>query len=247
MNLVFEKIEQVLIAGNSLDIGIAGSFLRLSECAWPVTVVLEKGGRIIGSMGKMLAGDYVEGVDFDAVTIINGPVGQSIGVQISGGGAGSNRVLGEVSVIDGNYLKTIAGKAFMGVVGVGALAANYSNTQIFNPVGNTKRLVISQVSATSTVAGALFQLRSLGSGLSTLNGVGVSKNIGGGASLAELRSVQAASLSGSLLGQWNMVANTPFIYKCVEPVVLEPGKGLILANAALNADISATFEWSEEV
>lgn len=246
MNLVFEKISQTLAAGEKLIIGIAGSFIRLSECQWPVTVVLIKENRIVGEMKNMLAGDYASGVEFDAVWIVNGASGQAVGVQISAGGAGSNRVLGEVSVIDGGKFRTLSGAAFIMPGVCQALAANLSHCQLINPVGSNKRAIISGLQVSADVASAV-SIRYFDSPLSTLVGAPVSKLSGGAASAMEYRTQNSPAPIGTtiLYGNYfqaNQIQNLSF----KEPIVLNPGRGLVGLSSSINANFYMAVELIEE-
>lgn len=244
-NLVFEKISQALTAAKRLEIGIAGSFLRLSECAWPVTVTLLKGGRVIGSMSNMQAGDYVDNVEFDGVLVVNGATEQTVGIQIADGGAGSNRVLGEVAVIDGGRARTISGQAFIGQAWQPGVAGQYPHVQILNQAGSGKNVVIEGFAATGAAAGYI-NIRDYSTAL-TLASNGKCKKIGGAASSAELRVGSNASVLGGspLIGAY-MAASGNYSYKFNEPIILVPGQG-ILGQGALAADLTLAFEFFEEL
>src|SRR5687767_12346484 len=97
-NLVFEKLTQSLAANETWRLRIAADYFRIAASSWPLTVRVSKDNRELGSMSNLQAGDYVNGVPFDSVEIINGANAQSVTVQLAGGGVGSDRVLGEVSV-----------------------------------------------------------------------------------------------------------------------------------------------------
>lgn len=247
-NLVFEKISQALTAAQRLEIGIAGSFLRLSECAWPVTVTLLKGGRVIGSMSNMQAGDYVNNVEFDGVWLVNGATAQTVGIQISGGGAGSNRVLGEVSVIDGGKFRTLSGMAFSWAAGCGAVAGQFAKNQIFNPAGSGKNIVVKAYSCSVPAASTVF-MHVTNAPLATLSAaIQATKMASLSGPVAVSRSENAASITASPRYIDYVQFSAAGIYGKVmqEPIVLIPGWGLVVEQSTVNTTVNTVFEWIEE-
>lgn len=248
--LVFEKLLQTMAAGQDWRLNIAGDFFRLSGAQWPVSVALVKDLRIVGVMTNMLAGDYVRDIDFDGVIITNGSVGQDVSVQIAGGGAGSDRVMGEVSVIDGGKFRTLGGKAFWGSYTKVPSAGNYPAVQLWNPVGSGVRLCVEQLmfgnyTATGIV---LFHI-----GINNVAGdtprSPLSKLSGGAASVAEMRVKEGAALwmpAGAYFGDvYQAVGQSmpPFTPK--EPFVINQGSGLVV-EGDVSKTISVNFEFYEE-
>ena len=245
--LVFEKLSQTLAAAYKWDIGIGGTYLRLSACQWPATVLLYKGGQVIGQMANMLAGDYVEGIAFDAVSILNGAVAQTVDVQISGGGAGSNRVLGEVSVINGELARVRNAQGFMGYTSQTAAAGQYPCFQLLNPAGSGKTAVLSKIAINSTVAQAI--------GIAQYNAPLVNaaisppknKLIGGAASVMQVRFESNAAMLGSagVMASFNIPANDGREFPFAEPCVLTEGVGLVIYGATVAAFLAATLQYME--
>lgn len=248
MSLVFEKVVQPLAAEEKWIIGIAGSFLRLSECQWPVTVVIIKENRIVGEMRNMQAGDYVQEVEFDAVWVVNGTVGQSVELQIAAGGAGSSRVMGEVSVINGELNRVKAGGVFIGAPWVGASPGNLGHIQLFNPVGSGKNLIFSKLSAYAP-AGVAFPVSILSHGvaLATLFGKGANKKIGGAQSVAEFRTATSAAAVGSMMAAFAIEQVGKSVdFNFSEPIIVPPGYGLNFASGVANQTFSTSVQWFEE-
>lgn len=244
MTIVFEKFSQPLAAAYKWDIGVAGSYLRLSACQWPCTVLLYKQGRIIGQMANMLAGDYVEGVDFDAVSVLNGSTAQTIDIQISGGGAGSNRVLGEVSVINGEIQRVKAGGAFIGYAAASAVPGQMSHNQLWNPAGSGKNLILTKISVLPSTSAAIGLGTSVAA-LLALTGAAGSKKLGGAAPLAELRGATYAALQGIQVGNFSIVSGS-MDFSFSEPLVAPPGNGVIIFSSLVNINLYTTFQWFEE-
>lgn len=242
-NLVFEKLAQSLGASAVWRLGIAADFFRIVESAWPVKVRILKAGRILGTMEGWQAGDYLRGVDFDAVEIENGANAQAVTVQIAGGGVGSDRVIGEVSVIDGGMARTKAGVAFIASEYISTSAGNYGHVQLWNPAGSGKRLIVEAINASlgsaSTIALCKHNAR-----LAAPIVVPESKRIGGAdVSVAEVVEYQAASVAGSSF--WTVLGQNVVEKRFFEPVVIEPGNSILVRSLA-GVGVNCAFEYYEE-
>lgn len=246
MSLVFEKISQVLAAGETMKTGIAGSFMRLAACQWPVTMSIIKDRRIVGTMKNMLAGDYIEAVEFDEIWIINGSTAQQIELQISGGGAGSNRVLGEVSVINGELNRVKANACFIATCLSPAVAGQLSAVQIYNPAASGVNLIVNKLSVFSQVLSGYY-LTNHSPALATLSGAGVSKKLGGAVGKGELRYAANAAMLGALMGYFSIPnAWDSRDYPFSEPIIVAPGGGLVLQMTTPNLPNYTTVQWNEE-
>lgn len=249
MNLVFEKITQTLAAGQQVISNIAGDFFRLSVAPYPVTVALLKNQRIVGTMAGMLAGDYVKDMDFDGVVITNGETAQNVTFQIAGGGAGSDRVLGEVSVINGEVQRVKAGLAFIGRSSITATAGQYAHCQLWNPAGSGKNIILNKMTVCSSVAqhflGAFHN-----AALATLHVKGSSKLQGGAASVMECREEAPVTLVGNTqIFNFDIgagVVGTSVDYAFSEPLIITPGSGFVLGSMVVAAQLSLNYQWVEE-
>lgn len=248
MNVVFEKLTQTLAANGVLRLGIGGDFFRMAASLWPVSVSLIKENRIIGTMAGVLAGDYTEGIDFDAVEIRNGATAQAITVQISGGGAGSDRVIGEVSIIDGGKYRTYSGQAFAWAGGCSASAGTYAKHQIYNPPGSTVNLVVKSFMVAQLAAGPV-SVHVTNAALPVAgNNPVASKYAVGAASQALCKTENAASVTASPrfidYPQFSGAGSYQKILQ--EPVVIVPGWGLVFENIVINTNLNCSYEWIEE-
>lgn len=246
MNLVFEKLGQSLAAGEKWVIGIAGTHFRLAECQWPVTVTLLRGNRVMGTMANMLAGDYFEDIEYDAIWVTNGALAQTVRCQLSGGGAGSDRVVGVVSVINGEVERVMARTAFIGYVMQAATAGSLSHTQIYNPAGSGKNLILSKGwGYTSLVTG--IALTCFAAPVGVVTGVSSCKWIGGAAPVAELRAYAGAAMVGTMIGQMaHEIAGQSKEFPFQEPLMIPPGWGVGLVTGAANCQMTSTLQWLEE-
>lgn len=245
MNLVFEKITQTFAASASVRTNIAGNFFRLSVAAYPVSISLLKDFRIIGTMNNMLAGDYVKDIDFDGVIITNGATGQAITFQIAGGGAGSDRVLGEVSVINGEIARVKAGNSFIGYSVCSPVAGQYSHCQIWNPSA-VKNVILNKISVLTSVQ-QLTALNTSVAALTAISGASANKLIGGAAPVAEMRGTAYAASQGVTVTNFAYPTSLESVdYPFSEPILLGPSKGIIMQCNLVNTIIYASWQWNEE-
>lgn len=183
---------------------------------------------------------FLYGVDLDFL-----PAGVYGNVSIDGTVA----VSGNVSVIDGGKSRTLAGQAFMSDSSVSAVAGQYSHVQLKMPAASgNNRAVIRQIIIGSATAGNP-AIKQYDTDLTTLNGTGPSKDINGTVSTAELRAqTNAAQLgTGRVLASEFLIASTQApLLVMGEPIVLRPGRGIIVYHSVVNANLSAAFEWIEE-
>jgi len=244
-NLVFEKLTQSLAAGEVWRLGIAADFFRIAAAAYAVEVRILKAGRIIGDMDGWQAGDYVRGVDFDSVEIVNGAVSQVVTVQIAGGGVGSDRVVGEVSVISGELSRTRAGITFYGGYYKNGAAGQIPFVTLSNQVGSGKRLVVEGVAAgVSDMSG--FSVRWTAGEIGTFVSSPQSKMIGAGASVARVTIGEAATYQGTEIAGTMTTANVTQALLMQEPIIIPPGYSVIVHSGAVANTIRATFSFFEE-
>lgn len=246
MSLVFEKMAQALSANQQIKHSIAGNFLRIAEAQYPVTIEILSGNRVVGSMTNMQAGDYVRDFEFDGYVLTNGAAAQNVTLQICGGGVGSDRVMGEVSVINGELSRVKANSCFCGMGSSAGVAGQYSHVQIWNPAASGKNLILNKISALFvTNSGAGINVSS--APLTNLTGKGVSKYLGGVASVGEIRNqTNAAALGTQVLNFGIEVSGGSKDFPFSEPFVIPPGRGVIVQCGGVNISIYGSFQWNEE-
>lgn len=244
-NLVFEKLAQVLTAGQVWRLTIGADFFRIAACAWPLKIRILKAGRIMGEMEGWQAGDYLRGVDFDAVEIENGSQPQAVTVQIAGGGVGSDRVIGEVSVIDGSERETLAGKAFFSNGYCQAVAGQYPHCLLRNSAASGKAIVISSIAIRSASASGISMKRH-DVALSTVTAEIVAKRFGAGVGVAETSWQSSVAVIGAGTNAFSVKipANETFEVQLKEPIWLDSGVG-ILAVGTLAADLGMVAQFRE--
>lgn len=170
-------------------------------------------------------------------------------VLIGKGEFTDSTISGSVQVIDGGKSRTLAGGAFVANGGANAVAAQYSCTQLWNPAGSGKRLIVESLQVVAVAAPVTAQLLFMNTllGGSTINQYGQSKLAGGAASAAAAYGVSTASSASSTPFMTLSAAtySSPVV-KLAEPFILQPGWGLTLWGASVNTTMGANFEWYEE-
>lgn len=261
MNLVFEKLSQTLSAGQTWELNIAADFLRVESAENPVTVRLLRGGRILGQMYDWSAGDYVRGVEFDSIQIVSS-LSNDVTIQIAGGGVGTDKVLGAVtvsgsvsisgiaSVYDDNEFATKSGKAFSGYAASAVVAGNYHAKILSNPAGSNVDLVLKEVNVSTFYGGSTsnIELQEFAAGTGTFERYGKNNLLDGfaGASKSEIRDFKTTTFPAN--GAF-WVCPTPaavFVKKrFANPIIVKPGRAVGLICTGLGTGFYCTFEFEE--
>jgi hypothetical protein len=160
------------------------------------------------------------------------------------------RLIGEVSVIDGGLTRTRSNQAFMGVSSITtSTAANMAGVQLWNNAAIGGRLlVVSQIIMHSSFAGTVgYTLRIEGSPMS--NPVASqSKMITQAASaIAQIRTVESGSWGASPIGVIAAPQGNHAVFRASEPIVLAPQTGLLVTDSVTSAvhTTTGTFEHYE--
>jgi hypothetical protein len=124
------------------------------------------------------------------------------------------------------------------------VTSNYSKVQLWNPPGNTNRLIVEAINLSSGVTGA-FHIESSMAALGTMVGPGLCKKLGGTASTGILYMQASAIFSGGMLFGFTQSGQI-YEKKLNEPIVILPGYGVVVESMSANADLTANFEWYEE-
>lgn len=174
----------------------------------------------------------------------NKNAGTITGIVVCGDGEiQDSNTAGSVSVIDGGKARTLAGVSFGTGIWCGGVAGNMSHTQLWNPPGSGKNLIIGEVVAATDATALGMVLSITNAALSVAYGSGSSKKSGGAASAGLTYTQQNASALGGL-GIFYLNHAQIFIPK--EPIVITPGFGLILRGTAATQGVQATFDYYED-
>ena len=159
-----------------------------------------------------------------------------------------NRISGAVEVIDGAKSRTLAGMAFSIATAPGTGVTVNSRVAILNPTGSTKNVVVESV-AFAPEAVATANLYS-GTGPIGLADPGISKHMGmaGQISVAQVSKDATTTTVGAGTAMWQMsaAAGGRDFWVPKEPIVIPPGKSLIIWSNVKNVNFAALIEWFEE-
>lgn len=253
-----------LAANEVREADITGEYFELRNALQPVVLIelLDRTGGVIARLDNPEQSDFVRPGRYEKIRITNGAVAQTVKHFYGTGDAGSRRtsglvkveglvnVAGDVSVIDGEKTRTLAGGMFGGAPAVAGVAAQYSAVQLWNPAASGKNLIVTQLDIGSDVASnAVVFFKALE--LPTAYGFAISNKLSGAgaAPVAALKTENSAAAEAYALGilrNLSLAANNPILWPIRGALVVRPGYGLNVRQGTLAARVSADFEWFEE-
>ena len=190
----------------------------------------------------------IPGPGFDYMEVTSA-VAQTLDLKVLRGDAGSDRITGNVSIISGELARVKSGVAFLGGGYQAAVGGQISHVQLWNPAGATRRIV-TKLTLGALVATSLYIGRNAAqlANASALFGASPLNKLSTGAASTSLNRMEAnAAAIGTALAQAGVIAGyVPFVYTPTEPLILEPGSGVIVRNSVANADVLATWDFWEE-
>ncbi len=130
--------------------------------------------------------------------------------------------------------------AFQGIFSVGALAANISHAQIYNPSGSGITVIVDGIVISSNAVGSL-EIASYATELTTSAGAWANTLFGGAAGSGIIRTQQNGSALGTIVGVNYMAALAPWEIWFRYPVQLQESNGLIVRQGGANAAVVGTI------
>lgn len=240
-------ITETFAAGETKSFAIPGERFELITAPNPITVSLRDANGIELTNGlsqNIVAGSYMQEGKFFQLAITSA-IAQTITFVIANGESGTRSVAGTVAVIDSTKSRTLANGAFLGQLGYTA-NANYPGAQLWNPVDNTKNIIIERIWAASPNVASTIRLQLNATMLANTAGGAPAKLAGGAASSAQLRwDNLAAVLANPSLGLPS-APNVPLEIKLIDPIVLTPGHGATVDLDTATGTINTTWEFFEE-
>lgn len=234
-----------LTAGGVQALPVVGDFFKLLSSDGAVEVVADTGAQL-----DLLPGQGIRGFPFNRLTIRDKSGAANAGViQIGYAAMIDDRITGEVSIISGEVARTKAGVAFYGSTLAAAVAGQYAHVQLWNPVASGKNAVVTSVSIGAGGAQQDLQLRRNTAALGVADAGwpnALSKLTSGVSSGMELRAGTAAAIPGDRLMWMPTPADERHEVIFREPVIVEPGGGLLVTATALNTLVMASFEFWQE-
>jgi hypothetical protein len=246
-------LRQAFGAGQMIPFNVPGNFFRIKRLTGftpeSLTVEFFRGGaKLPIDLTFSDTGDraraWPEG--FDRVEITSS-VAQTVTVQISQGDITSERIQGEVRIIDGAVDRVRGGVAFWGSSATGPVAAQFAHVQLWNPAASGLRLIVHEAQVSVAVAGD-GSFRRHNAQLAAAGAVIESKNVGGAAPVSTLmRTENNAALQGTVIASVSLLAAKTEIYKFFDPFIVPPGFGLIFASNVVNVLARGSFQYYEEL
>lgn len=243
-NTSFREYDFTLIGNGVQIIDAVGDYVKLRSASSTLTIQTDSGTRFAA-----LPGQGFKGMPFQKIILTDTSGSGNTGTVLIGQGGEmvDDEVAGTVSVIDGGKARTLANQAFIVSSAQGNAGAGATWKQgLFMPAGSKYRCVLKSIRA-STLAAQILQVRAISA---TLGGVSapINKLIGSaGAANTTFVQVNDNAAYGTFVDAINAQAtgSTEVIY--TEPLILLPGRGLIIVNATANTDLQSTFEFIEEL
>lgn len=175
--------------------------------------------------------------------------GNITGMLVIGDGQlDDSSITGDVSVIDGGKSRTLNQSAFMGAFAVSAVAAQYSQAQLYGALN--VRALVKSIRLSASVATPIV-LRQTVTAMATPAGNAYSKRTAAAGALQAACQMKVQQSAGQVTGYNDcdvayLAANTPYIYTFSEPFSIHNGAGLCIIPNTVNVAISGSFEWTEE-
>jgi hypothetical protein len=251
----------VTIQNYDINLGPAGSQTS--------TQVIEASAQIIDYLSSGSAFDQIQvfpdfiqgqvtlklGQGFDAGKLVNRWLIKNTGstaiagtVVLSTAGFRNFRISGDVNVLDGSKSRTLNGSAFTGYTSAGPVAAQFTRVQLWNPANSGVRLVLEAATLVGSSAseGAYFYFGQ--TALATLTGNGISKrsSIATQAQGQTRADTTATGIPGNGLITVLIPGGQSFTNKFNEPLIVDPGYGVMAWSTAANDAMGVGFEWYEE-
>lgn len=236
--------EFTLAANGSFEILAEGSFYKLLSAADQVAVSRNGGSEL----APLRVGQGEENTEFTRITVRDMSGSANYGsIVIADNGFIDDRISGEVSVIDGEKSRSLAGTLFSAIPSTVAVAGQYPYAQLWNPAGSGKNLIVQQILlSTSSAAPITLTFGTVARSLNMTATHAKNKKAGAAIGLAQVRSENSASYITSQFWAGYCVANQIIQWKPSGPLIVPPGYGLDAVTNLVNSTILAAFEWYEE-
>lgn len=249
---MIEIIKANFFAGEVKTFLMQGEYVEILECAYPIDVaMMDRSGAQLSTMRNAEASYFSRPGKYEVIQVTSASA-QTVRLFVGSGDAGTRRTSGDVSVVDGEKNRALAGGLYAAASFCEVPAvAKYSSVQIFNPLASGKNLIINGIVGSSSVAGGIVAYGSAVP-LANLQAAGrvINKKIGSALGVAVFRweAVAAATVNslGLIFSGFN-VANGLVSYGAKGPLIVMPGFGVnVVQSQTTNSDLGCTFEWFED-
>jgi hypothetical protein len=182
---------------------------------------------------------------FDRVEVVS-TIAQDVTIQIARGRVGSYPVFGPGGSFDVGYALSAAGVGYCTQKICGAVAAQYSMVQLWNPAASGKRAVIRAIRAACFDTAVDFRMLSTTVAFTGGTSTPQPLLLGGPACSMEIRQENAAALPGNWIDGFLAPISDTFQPALPMPFIVSPGKGLAVAINVLNKQLHCSFQLNQE-
>lgn len=247
---MIEIIDGTWAAGETKTFHIIGEYLELLDAQYPCDVYLmDKSGAQLSIMKKCEASFFSKPTGGFSTVQITSADAQYLRFFVGSGDAGTRRISSTVQVVDGGRARTVGGQAFMLAGGSTGVAGNMSGGVLWNPLGSGVRAILKAYGVSVQQAMIVSVAYALVNPYATPANFGNSKLAGGNKAKSRIYAGSAAATQVVPTQFWDYLpfAAAGSVGKTLqEPVVLNPGSGILFEGNALNATLNFTLEWVEE-
>lgn len=247
---MIEIIDGTWAAGETKTFHINGEYIELLDAQYQCDVFLmDAAGAQISVMRKCEASFFSKPSGGFRTVQITSAQAQYIRFFVGSGDAGTRRISSTVQVVDGNRARSLAGASFSFRPNTVGAAGQFPVSQLWNPAGSGKRVIVDQLTLTASVATSILWAVNAVAAPTLAADQGVNL-LGGGAAPATTQvrtDVPAALQALNWFGSVGVPANQTIVVNPRRPWVLPPGFGLYIQSAAANLTISGMGEFFEEL
>lgn len=240
------KIYPVLVPANgSYPLLVEAEMFKLLEVSGGSIRVT---GDSFGTIGDIKAGQGLEATPFKRITFTDTTGSpQVLQVLVASSRFIDDRITGDVSVIDGNKSRTIAGGSFAWRCSVSSVAQPHG--QLWNPVGSGKLLIVDALLLTSSIAGSIsvgmhnVQLATPGQAPQNLNTGSSDVTV----ALGRVQDVALMTFTrnyGACFVPTNGSVN--FTDVLCRPIVVAPGTGMAFQSESTGVTVTGWVSFFEE-
>lgn len=243
-----------IAAGETKAFAIRARQIEIVDAQYPLTLsfvdqlgnTLEDGGLVNAPEGAFVDLQAVGECGGFFVTSANA---QPVRLMIGRGTGGFRRLRGEVSVVDGAKVRSVAGNAWSNYAASVAGAGVVPAIQLANSAGSGRRLIVERMTiANGATAQTVVMSRSAFT--SALVSAAVSKASAGTNALFTIRNgtAAAAPTGASIIRARPMAANEVEVltFAGLAPVIVSPGQIICVYGSAAASDIALSIEFSDE-
>lgn len=228
-----------LAPNGTQTIDVAGRFFKYASGTGKIRVRATNGGYI-----DLLPGQGVSNQSFTSLTVQDKTGLANAGTILAGDfDFRDERISGQVEVIDGGKARAMMDRSAFGYCGSAATASMFSHVQLYNPATSGVNVFVGQIMIGQALVSVNFARQD--TPLANFIRNAQRKRLNAPASVVEMRMQQNASqlIQTTTMGN---IDPTIKLLKLIEPIMIPPGSGLILVNAAVNDALGGTFEFFEE-